>query len=223
MDSQLKIYNSLSREKEIFIPLQEGKIGMYVCGPTVYNDVHLGNCRTFVSFDIIYRYLLHKGYKIRYVRNITDVGHLLDDGEDRMSKGARIDQLEPMEVAQKYTNGFHHMMRIFNTLSPNIEPRATGHIPEQIEMVQSILDNGLAYIVAGSVYFNTLKFIEKYNSYGKLSGRIVEDLMVETRDDLKNQDEKRHPSDFAIWIKASEEHIMRWNSPWSIGFPWLAS
>ena len=134
MDSQLKIYNSLSREKEIFIPIQEGKIGMYVCGPTVYNDVHLGNCRTFVSFDIIYRYLLHKGYKIRYVRNITDVGHLLDDGEDRMSKGARIDQLEPMEVAQKYTNGFHHMMRIFNTLSPNIEPRATGHIPEQIEM-----------------------------------------------------------------------------------------
>ncbi|MGB3130820.1 MAG: cysteine--tRNA ligase [Saprospiraceae bacterium] len=219
MDSQLKIYNSLSREKEIFIPIQEGKIGMYVCGPTVYNDVHLGNCRTFVSFDIIYRYLLHKGYKIRYVRNITDVGHLLDDGEDRMSKGARIDQLEPMEVAQKYTNGFHHMMRIFNTLSPNIEPRATGHIPEQIEMVQSILDNGLAYIVAGSVYFNTLKFIEKYNSYGKLSGRIVEDLMVETRDDLKNQDEKRHPSDFAIWIKASDEHIMRWNSPWSVGFP----
>ena len=219
MDSQLKIFNSLTREKEIFIPIQSGRIGMYVCGPTVYNDVHLGNCRTFVSFDVIYRYLLHKGYTIRYVRNITDVGHLLDDGEDRMAKGARLDQLEPMEVAQKYTNGFHDMMRIFNTKSPNIEPRATGHIPEQIEMVQSILDNGLAYEAQGSVYFDTLKFIKKYNSYGKLSGRIVEDLLVESRDNLKNQEEKRHPSDFAIWIKASEEHIMRWNSPWSIGFP----
>ena len=161
MDSQLKIFNSLTREKEIFIPIQSGRIGMYVCGPTVYNDVHLGNCRTFVSFDVIYRYLLHKGYTIRYVRNITDVGHLLDDGEDRMAKGARLDQLEPMEVAQKYTNGFHDMMRIFNTKSPNIEPRATGHIPEQIEMVQSILDNGLAYEAQGSVYFDTLKFIKK--------------------------------------------------------------
>lgn len=219
MEPQLKIYNSLTREKQIFTPIHEGRIGMYVCGPTVYNDVHLGNCRTFVSFDIIYRYLLYKGYKVRYVRNITDVGHLLDDGEDRMSKGARIDQLEPMEVAQKYTNGFHDMMRIFNTKSPSIEPRATGHIPEQIEMVQAIIDRGLAYNVDGSIYFDTIQFIKQYDTYGQLSGRIVEDLLSESRDNLKNQEEKKHPSDFAIWIKASDEHIMRWNSPWSVGFP----
>jgi cysteinyl-tRNA synthetase len=159
------------------------------------------------------------GNKVRYVRNITDVGHLLDDGEDRMSKGAKLDQLEPMEVAHKYTVGFHDMMRIFNVLPPSIEPRATGHILEQIEMVQAILDNGYAYISNGSVYFDTLKFSEATGQYGKLSGRVIEELMAESRDNLKNQDEKRHPSDFAIWMKASEEHLMKWNSPWSVGFP----
>ncbi|MBK8701324.1 MAG: cysteine--tRNA ligase [Saprospiraceae bacterium] len=218
MNTHLTVYNSLKREKETFSTIHEGFVGMYVCGPTVYNDVHLGNCRTFVSFDIIYRYLLHLGYKVRYVRNITDVGHLLDDGEDRMLKGAKADQLEPMEVAQKYTLGFHHMMRIFNTLSPSIEPRATGHIPEQIEMVQQILDNGYGYEANGSVYFDTTTFAEKTGEYGKLSGRIIEELQAESRV-LKNQDEKRHPSDFAIWMKASSEHIMKWNSPWSVGFP----
>lgn len=216
---ELIIYNSLSRQKEIFTPIHEGHVGMYVCGPTVYNDVHLGNCRTFISFDIIYRYLTYNGYKVRYVRNITDVGHLLDDGEDRMSKGARLDNLEPMEVAQKYTNGFHDIMRVFNTLSPSIEPRATGHILEQIEMVSEILNNGLAYEKNGSVYFDTLKYAEKTGDYGKLSGRVIEELLSETRDNLKNQDEKNHPSDFAIWMKASDEHIMKWNSPWSVGFP----
>ena len=193
---------------------------MYVCGPTVYNDVHLGNCRTFVNFDIIYRFLIHKGYKVRYVRNITDVGHLLDDGEDRIAKGARLDKLEPMEVVQKYTNGFHEMMKIFNTISPSIEPQATGHIIEQIQMVQDILDNNLGYEVNGSVYFDTQVFNNKHPGvYGKLSGRKLDDLLVETRDNLKKQSEKRHPSDFAIWMKASPEHIMRWPSPWSEGFP----
>ena len=216
----LRLQNSLSGKKEEFKPITPGRIGMYVCGPTVYNDVHLGNCRTFVSFDIIYRYLLHLGYKVRYVRNITDVGHLLDDGEDRMSKGARLDQLEPMEVAQKYTVGFHDMMRIFNTWPPSIEPRATGHIPEQIEMVQAILDHGYAYEKNGSIYFDVPKFDQANPStYGRLSGRILEDLVSESRDNLKNQGEKNHPADFAIWIKASEEHIMRWKSPWSVGFP----
>lgn len=219
MQRQIQVYNSLTRQKEVFTPLHEGFIGMYVCGPTVYSDVHLGNCRTFVSFDVIYRYLQFIGYKVRYVRNITDVGHLLDDGEDRMSKGAKQNNLEPMEVAQKYTVGFHDMMRIFNTLPPNIEPRATGHIIEQIEMVQAILNNGYAYIANGSVYFDTLKFAEKTGEYGRLSGRVIDELLAESRDNLKNQDEKRHPSDFAIWMKASEEHLMKWNSPWSVGFP----
>lgn len=215
---ELKIYNSLSKEKETFKPVTEGRIGMYVCGPTVYNDVHLGNCRTFVNFDVVYRFLLYLGYKVRYVRNITDVGHLLDDGEDRMLKGARVEQLEPMEVSQKYTNGFHDMMRIFNTLPPSIEPRATGHIPEQIEMVQDIIDHGYGYLANGSVYFDTIKFAKDTGEYGRLSGRILDDLIAESRD-LKNQDDKKHPSDFAIWMKASPEHIMRWNSPWSVGFP----
>ncbi len=218
MKSTLTVYNSLNRNKEIFEPLTAGHIGMYVCGPTVYNNVHLGNCRTFTSFDVIYRYLMYLGYKVRYVRNITDVGHLLDDGEDRMAKGARLENLEPMEVAQKYTNGFHDMMRIFNNLPPSIEPRATGHIPEQIEMVDQILEHGLAYEANGSVYFDVPKFMESHN-YGQLSGRVVEELLTETRDNLKNQDEKRHPADFAIWMKASEDHLMRWNAPWSIGFP----
>jgi cysteinyl-tRNA synthetase len=218
MKRNLVLYDSLSRDKVPFVPIREGYISMYVCGPTVYNDVHLGNCRTFTSFDVIYRYLLHLGYKVRYVRNITDVGHLLDDGEDRMLKGAKTDQLEPMEVAQKYTNGFHDMMRIFNNLSPSIEPRATGHIPEQIEMVEQIIKNGYGYEANGSVYFDTLKFAESTGEYGKLSGRVIDELMAESRT-LKNQDEKRHPSDFAIWMKASSEHIMKWNSPWSVGFP----
>lgn len=191
---------------------------MYVCGPTVYSDVHLGNCRTFVSFDIIYRYLKYIGFKVRYVRNITDVGHLLDDGEDRISLGARAEKLEPMEVVQKYTLGFHDMMRIFNTEPPSIEPRASGHILEQIEMVQAILDNGLAYEKNGSVYFDVEKFAKEQDVYGKLSGRVLEDLLVETRD-LKNQSEKKHPADFAIWMKAAPDHLMHWNSPWSVGFP----
>ncbi len=219
MKTPLQVYNSLTRQKEAFKPINEGRIGMYVCGPTVYNDVHLGNCRTFMSFDVIYRYLRYLGYKVRYVRNITDVGHLLDDGEDRILKGARLDQLEPMEVVQKYTNSFHDIMRGFNALPPSIEPRATGHIIDQIEMVQAIIDSGYAYIENGSVYFDTLKFAREKDVYGKLSGRVVEDLLSETRDNLKNQDEKRHPSDFALWMKASPEHIMRWNSPWSVGFP----
>lgn len=196
---------------------------MYVCGPTVYSDVHLGNCRTFVSFDVIYRYLTYLGYKVRYVRNITDVGHLEGDtdigGEDKISKKARLEQLEPMEVVQRYTVGFHDVMQVLNALPPSIEPRATQHIIEQIDMVQSILDNGYGYVENGSVYFDTNKFVKETDYYGKLSGRKVEDLMTETRDDLKNQSEKRHPSDFAIWIKASPEHIMRWQSPWSVGFP----
>jgi len=216
----LKLYNSLSREKEEFKPITPGHVGMYVCGPTVYYDAHLGNCRTFVSFDVIYRYLLHLGYKVRYVRNITDVGHLLDDGEDRMAKGARLEQLEPMEVAQKYTVGFHEMMRVFNTLPPSIEPRATGHIPEQIEMVQAILERGYGYVKNGSVYFDVIKFAKENPSvYGQLSGRVIDELLAESRENLKNQDEKNHPADFAIWIKASDEHIMRWKSPWSVGFP----
>ncbi len=224
MSSELTLYNSLSREKEVFKPLNEGKVGLYVCGPTVYSDVHLGNCRTFVSFDVIYRYLMHLGYQVRYVRNITDVGHLEgdrddDQAEDKISKKARLEALEPMEIAQKYANGFHDMMRIFNTLEPSIEPRATGHIPEQIEMVQAIIDNGYGYEVNGSVYFDTMKFIEDKEVYGNLSGRKVDELIAESRDNLKNQGEKRHPADFAIWMKASPTHLMRWRSPWSEGFP----
>ncbi len=223
MKTQLNVYNSLSREKEVFEPLVAGRVGMYVCGPTVYSDVHLGNVRTFTSFDVIYRYLNYLGYQVRYVRNITDVGHLEGDAdtdaEDKISKKARLEQLEPMEVAQRYANGFHEMMDIFNTLRPSIEPRATGHIIEQIEMVQAIIDNGLGYEVNGSVYFDTVKFAKNNDAYGKLSGRVLEDLLSETRDDLKNQSEKRHPSDFAIWIKADPTHLMRWNSPWSVGFP----
>ncbi|MCB9272950.1 MAG: cysteine--tRNA ligase [Lewinellaceae bacterium] len=221
--SDLIIFNSLSREKESFVPLHEGRVGMYVCGPTVYSDVHLGNCRTFVSFDIVYRYLSYLGYKVRYVRNITDVGHLEgdqdSDAEDKISKKARLEQLEPMELVQRYTRGFHHILGVLNTLSPSIEPTATGHIVEQIQMVQQILDNGYAYIRNGSVYFDTPKFIKDHGVYGKLSGKQVEDLFTETRDGLKNQDEKNHSSDFAIWIKADGRHLMRWPSPWSVGFP----
>jgi cysteinyl-tRNA synthetase len=219
--SQLHLYNSLSKEKEAFNPINDGHIGMYVCGPTVYSDVHLGNIRTFIAFDVIYRYLLHLGYKVRYVRNITDVGHLvgdLDTGEDKIAERAKLENLEPMEVVQKYTNGFHEMMAVFNVSPPSIEPRATGHIIEQIEMVQKILDNNLAYVKNGSVYFDTIKFHKKYDSYGSLSGRIIDELFSETRD-LKNQKEKRSPADFAIWMKADDRHLMKWNSPWSVGFP----
>ncbi len=225
MTSELKLYNTLKREKEVFTPITPGFVGLYVCGPTVYNPAHLGNCRTFVSFDIIYRYLLHKGYQVRYVRNITDVGHLTDSGEDKMAKEARITKLEPMEVAQKFTNQFHRVMGSLNALSPSIEPRATGHIIEQIEMVQAIIDNGLGYEVNGSVYFDVQTYIDRNANtpdsnmhYGQLSGRKIEDLLTETRD-LKSQSEKRHPADFAIWMKAHEGHILRWNSPWGEGFP----
>lgn len=215
----LKLYNTLSGKKEEFKPITPGYIGMYVCGPTVYSDAHLGNCRTYVSFDVIHRYFRHLGYKVRYVRNITDVGHLTDDGEDRMAKGSKVAQLEPMEVAQKYTVGFQEMMRIFNTLPPSIEPRATGHIPEQIEMVQDILQRGLAYERNGSVYFNVSKFAAEYPGvYGSVSGRVLDDLYAETRE-LKSQDEKDHPADFAIWMKARPEDLMVWKSPWSVGFP----
>ena len=219
MADALTLYNTLTRKKEVFTPLVEGHVGLYVCGPTVYNPVHLGNCRTFVSFDVVFRYLMAKGYKVRYVRNITDVGHLTDDGEDRMSKGARLEQLEPMEVAQKFSNQFHDVMRTLNALPPSIEPRATGHIIEQIRMVQDILDNGYAYEVNGSVYFD----VEAYNRsnddrYGELSGRRIDELLAESRE-LKAQGEKRSPSDFAIWMKASDDHILRWESPWGAGFP----
>jgi cysteinyl-tRNA synthetase len=219
MPSQLTLYNSLSRQKEVFKPLVEGHVGLYVCGPTVYNPVHLGNCRTFVSFDVIFRYLQVKGYKVRYVRNITDVGHLTDEGEDRMSKGARLEQLEPMEVAQKFANQFHDMMRTFNALPPSIEPRATGHIIEQIQMVQEILDNGYAYEVNGSVYFDVAAYnASNDDRYGELSGRRIDELMAESRE-LKAQNEKRSPSDFAIWMHAQDDHILRWDSPWGPGFP----
>lgn len=215
---EIQVYNSLSRQKEVFKPINDDFVGMYVCGPTVYSDAHLGNARTYTSFDVIYRYLMYLGYKVRYVRNITDVGHLLDDGEDRMLMGAKKLNLEPMEVAQKYTNGFQEMMDDLNTLKPDIEPRATGHIIEQIEMVQAIIDNGLGYEANGSVYFDVEKFSTDTDHYGKLSGRVVDELLSETRD-LKNQSDKKHPADFAIWMKAAPEHIMKWNSPWSVGFP----
>lgn len=220
MQNQLSIYNTLTRTKEKFEPINKGMIGLYVCGPTVYSDVHLGNCRTFISFDLIYRYLLHLGFKVRYVRNITDAGHLegdRDEGDDKFAKKAKLEQLEPMEVVQKYTLGFHDVMRQFNTLPPSIEPTATGHICEQIEMVKQIIANGYAYEVNGTVYFN----VEKYNKefpYGQLTNRQLEDLLTNTRE-LNGQDEKHGRLDFALWIKAKPEQIMRWPSPWGWGFP----
>ncbi len=217
---QLKIYNTLTRQKELFQPLNAPHVGMYVCGPTVYSDVHLGNCRTFTSFDIVFRYLNHLGYKVRYVRNITDVGHLVsdaDEGEDKIAKKAKLENLEPMEIVQRYTNGFHQVMYQLNNISPSIEPTATGHIVEQIEMTQQILKNGYAYESNGSVYFDVKKYLEKYN-YGELSGRIVEELVAGQRE-LDGQEEKRFAADFALWKKANPEHIMRWNSPWGAGFP----
>ncbi|MCB0409074.1 MAG: cysteine--tRNA ligase [Flavobacteriales bacterium] len=219
--SKLHIFNSLNGKKEEFIPINPPYVGMYVCGPTVYSDAHLGNIRTFLTFDIVFRYLTHLGYKVRYVRNITDVGHLVDDadeGEDKIEKRARLEKTEPMEIVQKYTNGFHQTTEIFNLLPPSIEPTATGHIIEQIEMIQKIIDNGLAYIENGSVYFDVKKYAEKHN-YGELSGRKIDELLEQTRDNLEGGNEKRFFADFAIWKKASESTIMKWNSPWGIGVP----
>jgi len=220
MEHNLYIYNTLSRSKEQFIPLHNDRVGMYVCGPTVYSDVHLGNCRTFISFDVIYRYLIYLGYKVRYVRNITDAGHLegdRDEGDDKFAKKAKLEQLEPMEIVQKYTVGFHEILNIFNTLPPSIEPTATGHISEQIEIVKQILDSGYAYEKAGTIYFD----VEKYNKdfqYGILTNRKLEDLLEGTRE-LGGQDEKKGRLDFALWIKAKPETLMQWPSPWGWGFP----
>ncbi len=215
----LKIFNSLTGQKEPFTPLVPGHVGMYVCGPTVYSHVHLGNVRTFVSFDVIYRYLKHLGFKVRYVRNITDAGHLEDDSdEDKISKKARLEKIEPMEIVQKYTVDFHRILDKINNLPPSIEPTATGHIIEQIEATKEILTKGLAYEVNGSVYFDVIKYNKEVDRYGKLSGRKIEELIANTRD-LEGQDEKRNPQDFALWKKAKPKHIMRWPSPWGEGFP----
>jgi len=217
---QLFIYNTLTRKKEGFKAINPPFAGMYVCGPTVYSDVHLGNCRTFISFDLIFRYLAHLGYKVRYVRNITDAGHLesdADQGEDKISKKAKLAQLEPMEIVQKYTVDFHQVMQILNIKPPSIEPTATGHIIEQIELVKTILEKGLAYEVNGSVYFDVEKYNQNHN-YGILSNRNLEDMLNNTRN-LGGQEEKRGKLDFALWIKAKPEHLMKWPSPWSVGFP----
>ncbi len=220
MQSQLSVYNTLTRQKEEFQPINPPFVGMYVCGPTVYGDAHLGHARPAITFDLLFRYLDHLGYKVRYVRNITDVGHLeqdADSGEDKIAKKARLEQLEPMEVAQQHTNSYHRDMALLNTLPPSIEPQASGHIPDQIEMVKQIVEKGLAYESEGSIYFDVMKYAESEH-YGKLSGRVIEDLMAGTRE-LDGQTDKRSPLDFALWKKASPEHIMRWKSPWSDGFP----
>ena len=220
MDTSLVVYNSLSGKKETFKSILPNNVGMYVCGPTVYSNVHLGNCRTFISFDLIFRYLKHLGYKVRYVRNITDAGHLendADEGEDRIAKKARLESIEPMEVVQRYTLDFRDTMAQFNALAPSIEPTATGHIVEQIELVKEIMAQGYAYEINGSVYFDVLKFNNDI-PYGKLSGRKIEDLIHNTRT-LDGQSDKKNPQDFAVWKKAEPVHIMRWPSPWSEGFP----
>jgi cysteinyl-tRNA synthetase len=215
---KLSIYNSLTNKKEIFTPIKEDYVGMYVCGPTVYSNVHLGNVRTFMSFDMIYRYFLHLGFNVRYVRNITDAGHLTDDSEeDKISTKARLEKLEPMEIVQKYTIDFHKILQQFNNLPPSIEPTATGHILEQIKAIEIILKNGLAYEVNGSVYFDVLKYNETEN-YGILSKRKIEDAIENTRI-LNSQSDKKNPQDFALWKKANPEHIQRWDSPWGVGFP----
>jgi cysteinyl-tRNA synthetase len=220
LPNHLHLYNSLSRQKEKFTALHAPFVGMYVCGPTVYNYVHLGNCRTFVNFDLIRRYLLHLGYQVRFVRNITDAGHLENDadhGEDKIAQKARLEKLEPMEIVQKYTLHFHEMMRTLNVLAPSIEPTATGHIVEQIQMTQDLIDKGFAYVVNGSVYFDVKKYHASYD-YGVLSGRNIEELQEGSRQ-LEGQEEKRDALDFALWKKASPRHIMHWASPWSEGFP----
>src|SRR5215831_14532763 len=218
--SELKVYNSLSRQKEVFKSITPGHVGMYVCGPTVSGESHLGHARPYITFDVVYRYLQFLGYKVRYVRNITDAGHFEEEGreaEDKISKKAVLEKLEPMELVQKYTNLFHWAMKQFNTLDPTIEPTATGHIIEQIEMIKKIIEDGYAYEVNGSVYFDVKKYAEKY-PYGKLSGRVLDDLLETTRD-LEGQHEKRNKQDFALWKSAPPEHIMRWVSPWGEGFP----
>ena len=220
MEHQLYIYNTLSRKKEQFVPIKEPMVGMYVCGPTVYGDAHLGHARPAITFDILFRWLKYSGYKVRYVRNITDVGHLehdADDGEDKIEKKARLEQLEPMEVVQHFTLRYHDAMRALNVLPPSIEPRASGHIPEQIEYARKILDSGFAYESGGSVYFDVEKY-NKHHRYGILSGRNIDDIVENTRS-LDGQSEKRRSVDFALWKKASAEHIMRWHSEWSDGFP----
>lgn len=224
MNHPLYLTNSLTRQREQFIPLNAPFVGMYVCGPTVYGEAHLGHARPYITFDVLYRYLNHLGYKVRYVRNITDVGHLendADEGEDKIAKKARLEQLEPMEIVELYTDSFHQSMRDLNNLHPGIEPRASGHIIEQIEMIKKIIDNGYAYVSNGSVYFDVVTYA-KGNDYGKLSGRVIEELIAgagSERRELEGQDDKRNPADFALWKKASPEHIMRWPSPWSDGFP----
>ena len=220
MQGSLTLYNTLTKKKELFKPLSPPHVGLYVCGPTVYGDAHLGHARPAVTFDLLFRYLLHLDYKVRYVRNITDVGHLendADEGEDKVQKKARLEQVEPMEIVQRYTYSYHENMRQLNVLPPSIEPRASGHIIEQIEMVKKILENGYAYEVNGSVYFDVDKYNKKHH-YGKLSGRVLEDMMSNTRE-LEGQEEKRKPYDFALWKKADDDHIMRWPSPWGEGFP----
>lgn len=220
MNSKLHVYNSLSGKKEKFEPLHPKYVGMYVCGPTVYSNVHLGNCRTFISFDLILRYLRYLGYNVRYVRNITDAGHLefdSDQGEDRIAKRARLEQIEPMEVVQRYTLDFHKVLSRFNVLPPNIEPTASGHIVEQIELIKAIYKSGYAYEINGSVYFDVLKYNQKYQ-YGQLSNRNIEDLVHNSRE-LEGQSDKKNPQDFALWKKAEPLHIMRWPSPWGDGFP----
>ena len=217
---KLKLFNSYTGKKEIFKPIKKNSVGMYVCGPTVYNNVHLGNCRTFISFDLIFRYLKHLGYKVKYVRNITDVGHLENDsdfGEDRILKKAKIDKIEPMEVAQKYTIDFYETLSLFNVLPPSIEPTATGHIIEQIELIKKIIKKGFAYEVNGSVYFDVLKYDNKYK-YGTLTNKKIDELFSNSRE-LSGQGDKKNPQDFALWKKAEKKHIMRWPSPWSDGFP----
>ncbi|RYG14804.1 MAG: cysteine--tRNA ligase [Chitinophagaceae bacterium] len=220
MIQELQLYNTLTRKKEVFEPLNAPNVGMYVCGPTVYSDVHLGNCRTFISFDLIFRYLKYSGYKVRYVRNITDAGHLegdRDEGDDKFAKRAKLEQLEPMEIVQKYTLGFHEVLRMFNTLPPSIEPTATGHIIEQIEMVKTIIANGYAYEIDGTIYFDVEKYSKEYN-YTILTNRKLEDLLENTRE-LSGQDDKKGRLDFALWIKAKPETLMQWQSPWGMGFP----
>ncbi len=216
----LKVYNSFSKEKEEFIPINPPHVGMYVCGPTVSGESHLGHARPYITFDVVYRYLLYLGYKVRYVRNITDAGHFEEEGreaEDKISKKALLEKVEPMELVHKYTNLFHWAFSQFNTLDPNIEPTATGHIVEQIGMIEKLIDAGYAYIVNGSVYFDVKKYAENYD-YGKLSGRVVDDLLETTRE-LEGQEEKRNKADFALWKSAPPKHIMRWKSPWGEGFP----
>ena len=213
----LYIYNSLTSSKEKFEPLRKNSVGMYVCGPTVYSNVHLGNCRTFISFDIIFRYLKYLGYNVRYVRNITDVGHLEDTGEDKISKKAKVEKLEPMEIAQKYTNSFREVLKSFNVLDPSIEPVASGHITEQIYIIEDLIKKDLAYVSNGSVYFDISNYNE-IDSYGKLSGRDLEKIKSNSRV-LANQDDKKNEYDFALWKKAEKNHLMKWRSPWSDGFP----